>query len=107
MECQQQQQVVKSRLPENAHTTTAILGDKLAHSHWEKKEFSRILVRIESLLNLIFTANIRGFYSHIGPITFVLWLGRPATDCYCWNTPTDKQQVSLLPTGEQGRRKQR
>ena len=43
------------RLPENAHTTTA------AHCHCEKTEFSRILVRIESFLNLVFTANMRGF----------------------------------------------
>ena len=63
-------------------TTTAILGEKLAYSHCEKKEFSSILVRVrvESFLNLILTANMRGFYSHIGPITFVLWFARPACD---------------------------
>ena len=38
-----------------------MLGEKLAHSHCKKKEFSRILVRIASFLNLSFTANMRGF----------------------------------------------
>ena len=63
VECQQQQQqIVKDR--QNCGIVclrTPTLRLLLAHGHCEKQEFSRILVRIESFLNLIFTANIRGF----------------------------------------------
>ena len=58
---QQQQQVVKDRHFCGIVCLRTPTLRLLAHCHCEKKEFSRILVRIESFLNLIFTANMRGF----------------------------------------------